>query len=843
MEPSRKKHWKTKTLSILALGLLLGLLPAGNLLAFSRSGYFIYKDGPLQDYTESSVAAISAIDGGHSLTLSNTTTPAYGIYWSASDALNNNENLTVSTSWDASSPYSSTEAYGVFSDGEDVSMTNSGNINLSATGGTTDGTIEYSQAVATARGISGRGDIYNTGAINITATGGSSADEAARATIYGGIQCTSDTATVTNYGAINLTATGGNGQDTTAHASGIIAEGSVNNYTSISVTATGGTVTINDDYTYSNATAAGVFAGGSLTNEGNINVTAREGSNSNGRLHNSGAIAIGLYSAGETIASSGNITASAIGTTALSATEYLSIRGGYPFPLSDADAFGIIAYSSSVYNSGAISVTADNLADGTTSSAYGIYMYGNDLTLSNFGSIIAAADQACEVYIESGSSVSLLDTYTMTLDGDPATGAIYIGNGATLRLNGATLSLISTDSTIWNSEYRIFDIAEGSSDFAAGTVDGSFGSISAVNPNVTISYNNQGTADTGDDTVSAAYQAQGSTAEASAKLMLRSLNLATEQVNQRLTAGFLQNFLAERSSQRKRLLYADSGMVMNDASPKPRQEKGFFFVPYYSHQRQEADPIGYSSDSIGFVSGLDRITSRSRYGFHLGYAHSNLDYTGSGYADNGEGQDLFSAGLHLIKRSGLLTWRGQLTGFYGHHDYSGLTGASLEMAETADYDSYGINANLMAGYLLHRNGQVLLPEIGLNYQWLHQDSFTTDADHSSWDATSSRINDGQLAAQADLRWLLHKQHNDIILTPSVAVGMRYLLTDNEISIRQSVDGAAASSVTSETDTLTGTLGTALQIDRGRQSLELAYNGEYGESFAQSSLWLRFSHKY
>jgi len=180
-----------------------------------------------------------------------------------------------------------------------------------------------------------------------------------------------------------------------------------------------------------------------------------------------------------------------------------------------------------------------------------------------------------------------------------------------------------------------------------------------------------------------------------------------------------------------------------------------------------------------------------------------------------------------------------VTGFYGWHDYQGLTGLDLTDTETASMDSYGVMASAMAGYVLQRGAHVFLPEAGLIYLWGHRQRYTTEASDPSWDTTYSALNDHDLQAVAALHWLCGFTHDGLHVTPSASIGVRRLLTDGDSTVTQSVSGTAPVSVTSQRDRTAMTLSGSVVLRKTRHTVSLAYDGEYSPDTERHSVWLRY----
>jgi len=317
------------------------------------------------------------------------------------------------------------------------------------------------------------------------------------------------------------------------------------------------------------------------------------------------------------------------------------------------------------------------------------------------------------------------------------------------------------------------------------------------------------------------------------------ISRSADVVSDHMTATLLQGVLFPSSAG----LLADAGSTAESltlaegASPRSR---GVFVEPYYSWLDRDADPLGFTAKLWGFSAGYERLLGNTLAGLHVGYGQADIGYTGTGYSANREDQEIVTGGFH-----GLTTWnpwtlRYGLTGFYGRHDYRGLTGLAMETRETGCYDSYGTAATLMAGRLFRCGPHVLLPEAGLNWLWTHRTRYTTEADDPSWNITYSATHDHDLHAALALRWLSSFKRDCVRVTPSAAMGIRHLLTDTQASTWQSIPGAAPVLVRSEQDRTALTLSGSLGLTRSRHALSLAYGGDYAPSTQQHSVWLRYS---
>lgn len=802
----------------------------------------------------------------------------YGINGSAYAVPWTNDQRISLFAWGQADPNLYTDvsfhAYGIFSD---VGMTNTGAVDVNAVGGNVSNIgIDEVFAHLTAYGIHARGEVNNAGILRVFALGGtgdsSEGHTNACATIYGIHQIGEGeggpAGRVDNSGPITVSARGGDADtgyvdgyaDAAAYAYGISAEGDVNNTGNITATSTGGTAhtagtsssasadasaevygihSYNSVYNagdisvlatggvadslgasvFANATAYGIYGDSpSVSNDGVINVTAVGGiadaNNDNSSAH---ADAIGIFNYYGDIANTGDITVTATGGTVD------NIAGS----TAHAKALGLYAYYGDVTNSGDITVTAASEAGFTSS--YGIYMY-RDGDLTNIGTIRASGDEAYELYVAAGTT-TLVDAYNVTLDGDPAQASIFIADGATLALNNADLTVTDVEQTQWDTEYRLFEPN------GTGLVSGSFDDVRAINPDANAIYNTQGTSDAADDTVSLAYAPQASEALASSAVEKQMVLHAADAIDHHMTSILLDSMLEpdgwDSSSDDD-----PAGETALAGTPCQRAS-GAFVEPYYSRIEKDARPLGYNAGLWGSSMGYTQCVGSSLLGLHVGYGQSNIDYTGDGYSANNEDQDVVTTGLGGLARFSPWAVRYGVTTFYGWHDYSGLTGLSLNERETASYDSYGGAAAVGLGRTFRRGKHVFFPEIGANWLWAHRQEYTTEATDSGWDTTYSAMDDHDLVGEASLYWQSRFMHHKLRITPSASLGIRQLLTDGEADAWQSVPGTDRVRVECEQDETAITLASGLVLRRSWITMTLAYDGEFSSDVQRHDVWMRF----
>ncbi|HNS22131.1 MAG TPA: autotransporter outer membrane beta-barrel domain-containing protein [Sedimentisphaerales bacterium] len=724
------------------------------------------------------------------------------------------------------SAYANIGVYGLYGVSD---VSNSAAIGVDATGGAA--TASHYNAFATTQvyGISAGGSVTNSGAITIEERGGDARSDYGGAAAYVDVYGIFAMTDASNSGEISITAYGGgagtDSADNTSNAStnvyGIYTYGGTDNTADLTVRAIGGFAESGGDGSpyasaYAGSTAYGIYSEGDVNNTGDLTVIATTNQAATlGSPAQATGRAYGIHSFGD-VHNEGDISVISQSGTA-------ETNGGSADTTSIA--YGIEAYGN-VTNSGNITVTS-NVPDGSTPArAYGIRMY-NEGYLTNTGIIRAIGDSAYELFIDS-SVTTLLDTYNVTLDGDPNTASIYVGGEAMLVLNDATLTVTAVDGeTLWNTEYRLFE--------ASGLVSGSFGQVQAVNPDVTATYYTQGTEGAEDDTVSLSYAPEASEALASSAVEKQLVSHAADAMNRHMTSILLESMLEPD-------VWEDDDDSTGEAAlggSACQRASGMFIEPYYSHISKDARPLGYNAGQWGTSTGYTQCVGDSLLGLHVGYGSSDIDYTGTGYSTNSEDQGIVTTGF-----SGLTRWRPWalrygFTTFYGWHDYEGLTGLNLDERETASYNSYGGNAAVALGRTFRRGMHVFYPEIGATYLWTHRERYTTDATDASWDTTYSAMNDHDLVGEASLFWQSRFMYRKIRITPSASIGIRQLLTDGETEIWQSVVGADRVRVESDQDETAVALAGSLVLRRSRSTLTLAYDGEYSSDVQRHDVWMRF----
>jgi hypothetical protein len=705
-------------------------------------------------------------------------------------------------------------------------INNSAAVTVSATAGTAEATVPVSD------------DIYTTDGIEVTTT----AEAEASAVAYG---LYSYYASLTNSGDVTVSATAGSataeatdGASATAGARALGLYGSsetaIVNSGTITVTAIGGTAV-------ATTTAIPEFA--------DIDADGEPAA------ADAYSVAVGIETYGSMVVNSGDIIATATGGSATTTspdseaeatTDETEASDDNSINASDLAA-GIVAESDAyVENSGNITATVTATEVSTTDETYetdGAWAAGivfrQGGTLTNTGVLRATGDNAYEVAVDLGT-VTLVDTYNMTLDGDPTVGSLWANEEASYNLNNAELSVTLVDGeTQWDTEYAIFDTSDG------GEVTGAFSGLAQpTNPNVVATYLDQGTTGSADDTVSVSYEpVEGaSTFSEGVSLSLAASRMVFNMTGQRQSWGYMGNMLAEANSFPR--LYADAGTFMSDAGYGSSSAlNGFYLTPFMASVKKDAEPVGYDTDIKGFVMGYDRMFGEKRLGAFFGYSQSELDYAGSWASANSEDQDMFTLGVNGMMPIAKWTLRGQLGGFMTSHDYKGVTGMNLDQVERADYDSNGIGLSLMAGYPLIKGKHLFLPEAGLEMLYASIGGFTTDTEESNWNVSSDSESSSNFAAVLSAKWLTQGEFAGLTMTPSASLGLRQLLSDEAIELEQTIGDSNPYTVESSQNETSVTFAASLKAGGETLSAELGYDGEFGDEATVHNVWLQFYYNF
>ena len=721
--------------------------------------------------------------------------------------------------------------------------------------------------------------ISNSGSISATAYSASSNAKA------WGIDAEETDGNISNTGSISATATSDGGAY--VYAYGIYsdgASGSIRNEGAISTTVEG-----------YGALGYGIFSwytDGNIVNSGNIDV------NSLGE-DNGQAFGITAYYTGGDIINSGDITAHSTlgdaytlecitadftagsiinsGTLTAIATTYDDseptgiralrtggdiINSGSIFVLGTSEigyttAVGIYAYylGGVLENSGSVEI----IASGSPLRAYGIEAGGGNGTVINSGSVSVAAEQGAGFRITSGywdifnpgqvlaaggsrtlevssaGVASLMGPFRVIFNGDPESTdylapllAVY---GGTLSLADATLLAQAGNDIVWNTPYPVIEND-------ASTVSGDFAGLASANPNIDVSWEDAGSTGEGSAVVFR-YNPQASVSAQA----LRLANFGAMQGSNLIQQRTFSELLA-RHIRKQEILLADSGQTASDSGflvARAGGEAGsaVFIRPYLKTLNRPSDgELGYDSSLMGIIAGYEWLRGPElTLGLHAGLGLGSVDFKGTGYDGNDENQYIYSLGVHGAYNPGAWHFDGSATLYAARHEYEGLTGGALTIEEEDDYTSYGAELEAVGGHVFTSGYWAFMPYAGLGYSWINSPSHSTDAEDSAWDTHYGSVDEhilrSILGAQVSGNWAIGETR----VIPTVGLRWEYALTDSEISISQSLPGAATVDVTDDVSRSSVIGDASLTFVKGAASMELGAMSHYNADYASYGGWL------
>jgi hypothetical protein len=771
---------------------------------------------------------------------------AYGINGAVGT---NNGSIGTEATGGKATNYANAYAFGIYGD----VGTNNGNISVVATGG--DATYDANAFAIGIYGLVGT----NNGNISVEATGGDATTSAEAHAVaygmYGNVE--------TNNGNISAKSVGGkvySGRDNdhiaaSASTSGIYGDAGTNNG-NISVEAIGGDAYGNHYRAFAWAAADAIGINGDVgTNNGNISAKSTGGNVYAGYDYASAyarVSALGIN--GDVGMNNGNISVEATGGDA-SVNNY--------FTFANATATGIRTDQSTLLiNNGEISVKAvagriSRDGGGTYASddatAYGISFHGTSGALHSSGLISSQAIRATGYDGGTATAYQVRSDHTLSVTGyamkfntqdqvnNDYKNAIFVGSGRDSVFNNATLYAY-TDNNFRAKTYDIPTLVEGA------TVSNQFttAQLAFTSPDYTIKLIDGAEGDL--QQLSIEYAPENSTPLMATQVSQEIAIHASSIVQGSLRTSMLN--MMQRSNPQlasyEGIRLASTDPIVNPADINfdiQPAEKGWTFVlPYYSDLSNDASPTGYDASLYGITGGYNHWLSPDLIlGFHAGYGHGNVDFTGTGYDQKKEDVDagsLGAQGLYRLGNNWLLEGVGSF--FYTSNDYKDLNPLNRE---SGDYNSHGIDANIDLHYVynLDQNNR-LLPSLGLRYLWQHIDSFMAD-NLDNADVHYSDMDENQLYAQVGVDWYGNYQtESDWQIIPNVGIGVVQALTDNEFNNTMTV-GSATSALTNETDDTRFKTNASLEINKDSMAFSIGYTGSYSADIADNSVYLHMKYMF
>ena len=517
----------------------------------------------------------------------------------------------------------------------------------------------------------------------------------------------------------------------------------------------------------------------------------------------------------------------------------------------------------SVVNDGTLSVTAKNTG-GSDIAVTGIYMSSlGEKTLNSEYPITTTAtgdgsNNAYHVYF-GGNSKNILQTYGFRMTPN------NIGNN--LEGRDTIYSLYSGGST--KVEYGTLLVYPGNlgSGFAFNTyyrlpqlVDGEEPRFEAYEARNTELKAYSRSASMGGTEVSIGYVPQDTMLRSLLRAQQNGLQKLTETMHRQLTNSVIhsvyhiaalepENELRVDVGSSVKTMLADSsttlkglGAVQPGVIP-PEQHLAVFALPFINNSKDTEGMIGYKGDAYGVTLGGNYyLANRSVVGVHLGYTRFNMNFDGPvpRYNSRKDNQDIYSCGLQgLLSLTDNWYLRGLGTFFYIDHQVDGLGGVDGTAAEIGDFETYSVLASVLAGYHFNWSQNIVVPEIGIQYFYTYQKTFTTEADDDgSFDTTYSGFVDNELYLIANLRWAREIVAAEYVVTPTLGIGFQQVLTNGETEVSQSIPRADPVDFTVSASDQVYNVRASVTCTKGEGSVELGYTGSFAPHIYSHTYWLQ-----
>lgn len=714
----------------------------------------------------------------------------------------------------------------------DTEFSNEGTVEQEETGGNNE-TIENIYGVYGADTVDSLELFDNTtgGIISTSGEVGDAAAGEAKLNDIAGTYILRDVTTFQNSGGISATATAGSSSGDglrvfVGQLYGTRFGGTVDSFSS------SGDITV----TASGENAAGDMGGGiksrvhieqiygarfggavdSFSSSGNITVTATAGSATGDdsqiqMRHIYGArfgAAVGSFS------NSGNITVTATAGDADGTDSSVFIANIYGARFNgDIDSFD---------NTGNISVSVEGGDGATVGDVAGIYVADSTATISNSGRVylstnVSGADIRT-LWVEN-SHVTLSNQFSAIFGASMITQEpIYVDGASTLALGDADFVAGADANLEFNSSYSVIE-NDG------GTVDGSFGSLvkGYSNPDITVSWDGDSQGE--DAAVIFGYRPTAKNSVAGIGVF------ASSALAEGASGALLMNTGYRRAigSSAGQDIWA---LIDQLLEPEKEYKSKVFIYPFYTKINDKG--IGFSAGAAGVTLGFESKLSKELTGglFTGIMPQAKVDYQQGGSKDR---PDIYSCGAYLDYAAEPFYVGLAIRGYAADHDYKGFTGPNYGVSENASYWSSGLDSELKAGYIFGKGKDwKIIPELGLGYSYWSLEGFSTDAAESNWNRHFQSSSGGYLKTIGTITAVKSLSFNDIDLDLLLSLQAERALTDNDISIAQSISIPALGDVVDVTQDIDDTsfvsnLGANLTFKEGMHlnlSLRSKLNSNY-----------------
>ncbi|RLD96896.1 MAG: hypothetical protein DRI91_06285, partial [Aquificota bacterium] len=789
--------------------------------------------------------------------------------------------------WIYSDDYYSPAVAGVFFYDDVGSFENSGTISASASIGDVSGDYaeawiygydESSPAVTGAYFYDDVGTFENSGTISASAQIGNASGYDSQVGVYGvsGVYFDYYVGTFTNSSPDTISASVVVGDASGTDASvelGDLFDGiygvkfgdyldSFNNSGTITASARAGNASGEEASIDISTVVAVVFNGsGSVTNRGNIltrvAVGDASGVDSSVSVDTIGGVV--FMGDADSVVNYGNITTavSAGSGSRLSHVSALTSCYGY----ADITNYGNIGTQ--------ITVGADSYVD----HVYAVHLWGSYGSFTNYGNVFlyvdptsAPVDHAAGIYVEDSevtiSNPGIIRLYSDISDANIRTlwmkdsyvtfqdkfgivfgcpgitkRPIYLDDlGTTLDLNGASLIAYADRDLRINHPYYLIELSDPEVDTVEDVFDGLIDGTK--NPDISPSWYGPARGEDAPEDVAVIwkYDPKHSTAD----LSIHASGVVARNVLGVVTSHLMYDKLQWWVSENDRpVKVADSGQIASEAGPGlgtltgKEYKTGAFVYPVYTDV--EADDLGYDAHVIGFTLGLERrITNAMTLGIFGGISKADVNFNDDDFSGIDDEQDIYHMGVFTNYACGPWYLAFTAMGYAVQHDYEGKTGPDLDMHETADYWSHGLESELVGGYAFgdHKTWMIM-PEVGIGYSYWRVGDYKTDADYSNWDKEYDSEDDSYFRSIVGFTGLKRWFAKDTKIDLLASVRWEQALGDNDISITQSIPGIGSGDEDVEEDigdtSIIGRVGLSVTI-MDRAKLNLTFRSEFNEDY-------------
>ena len=247
-----------------------------------------------------------------------------------------------------------------------------------------------------------------------------------------------------------------------------------------------------------------------------------------------------------------------------------------------------------------------------------------------------------------------------------------------------------------------------------------------------------------------------------------------------------------------------------------------------------ASAKGFDADSYGVAMGAEKyVNEQVKLG--AGYAYTSTDIDGFMRSTD---VDTHTALLYGEYKPS--AWFVNAVATYGWSDYSenkNVAGYGVN----ADYDATSFGLQAVTGYEMQVKGFDLMPEAGLRYVHIKQDSYTDTADQRV-SANNSDILTGVIGAKISKDFTLE---NEMTLRPELRLAMTYdMFNDDGSSVVALANGSAYRVRGEALDRFAVEVGAGLSADvNDNVELSLRYEGQFRDDYADHTGLLNAKYKF